>query len=100
MTRQLPPGVYDHLMHRGLADLVAELRSEHDVEEKEIEAADQSRYLARHVERLLARAVGSIAADSEEARPRRVELVNQLLETLAAAVEGRDLFEPGEMSIV
>jgi superfamily II DNA or RNA helicase len=101
MTKTLRPGVYDRLVDKALADALAGTQADHEIEQQTIEPAEAPRYLARHVERLLARAVGAIAGDDEATHARRVELANRVLQALADAVEGerRDIFADGETAI-
>jgi superfamily II DNA or RNA helicase/HKD family nuclease len=94
-------GAYDELIDGAVAELVEVAQTAHDVDALPLEPAEAPRYLAHHVERLLRRALSTIAGDSPEAHQERVQLVNRVLDSLATAVAGtQDLFAAGETTVI
>ena len=95
----MPSTLYDHLVTRGLAELVRR-RAPEEVERTNLEDAEAPLRLARHVAGELFRTLRSIRG--EHALKRQIEFCNVLLDRLRVEVPGtapsqEDIEMPGEL---
>lgn len=93
--RELPPGVYEHLVTSELNNHLAGIPDDL-VERRSLDTAEAHDVLARHVEAMTRRALRAIPGDGPERLARQVKLVNRLLAELsnlapAGAVQPTDI---------
>ncbi|HEY0534716.1 MAG TPA: DUF3427 domain-containing protein [Actinoplanes sp.] len=77
-------GVYDHLVTRGLHQLLAEIDSDL-VDRGELDPADSHEVLARHIGAIAERALRSVGGDGPERARAQVDLANQIIARIVEA---------------
>lgn len=75
--RPLPPGIYEHLVTRGIAERVGDTPSAR-VSKRPLDPADAHVVLARHVGELAHRALYSVRGDDAAAVERQVQMANAI----------------------
>lgn len=104
MTRSLESGLYEDLVTQAVERAVARLEAEGwMVEARAPDSAVRAELLARHVHRLLLRALEGVTGKNEEKAARQVELANRVVERLRGLVgdelvlDGDDLKRDAEL---